>query len=80
MQTVMEENWVMAKASMYVNGKLAPVIGQVCMDMTMIDITDIPDTKEGDMVEIFGNHLPVEQVAKWAGTIAYEIMTGLASG
>ncbi len=66
------------KGSMYINGKLAAVIGNVCMDMTMIDITDIPGVKEGDEVEIFGKHLPVQQVAEWAGTIAYEIMTGIS--
>jgi alanine racemase len=58
--------------------KLAPVIGHVCMDMTMIDVTDIPGVKEGDEVEIFGKNLPVQQLALWAGTIAYEIMTGIS--
>lgn len=66
------------KASVYVNGQLAPVIGNVCMDMTMVDITDIPGVKEGMEVELFGKHLPVQQLAKWADTIAYEIMTGIS--
>ncbi|MES2003146.1 MAG: bifunctional UDP-N-acetylmuramoyl-tripeptide:D-alanyl-D-alanine ligase/alanine racemase [Bacteroidota bacterium] len=66
------------KGSMYVNGQLAPVTGNVCMDMTMIDITDIADVKEGDLVEVFGKHLPVQQLAQWAGTIAYEVMTGIS--
>ncbi len=66
------------KACMYLNGKLAPVIGNVCMDMTMIDVTDIPGSKEGDVVEVFGPNLPVQQVASWAGTIAYEILTGIS--
>jgi alanine racemase len=48
------------------------------MDMTMIDITDIEGIKEGDAVEIFGSHLAVEQLAVWAGTIPYEIMTGIS--
>ena len=56
------------KASMYVKGKLAPVIGNVCMDMTMIDITDIDGVAEGDQVEIFGNDLPVQQLAAWNDT------------
>lgn len=64
--------------SIYVKGKLAPVTGHVCMDMVMIDITDIPSVKEGDVVEIFGRHLPVQQLAKWSNTIAYEIMTGIS--
>ena len=63
------------RVSMFVNGKLAPVIGNVCMDMTMIDITDIPEVQEGDQVEIFGNNLPVQQLAEWSETIPYEIMT-----
>ncbi len=63
---------------MLVKGKLAPVIGTVCMDMTMIDVTDIPGVREGDDVIVFGQNLPVQQLAKWAGTIPYEIMTGVS--
>ena len=59
-------------------GKLAPVIGTVCMDMTMIDISNIPGVEEGDEVVIFGKELPVQQVAAWAETIPYEIMTGIS--
>jgi alanine racemase len=66
------------KVSMFVNGKLAPVIGNICMDMTMIDITDIPEVNEGDQVEIFGNNLSVQQLAIWGETIPYEIMTGIS--
>jgi Alr-MurF fusion protein len=66
------------KVSMFVNGRLAPVIGNVCMDMTMIDITDIPEVFEGDQVEIFGNNLSVQQLADWSDTIPYEIMTGIS--
>ncbi len=62
----------------YVNEMLAPVVGTVCMDMMMVDITDIPNVKEGDAVEIFGKNLPIQQVAEWAGTIAYEVMTGIS--
>lgn len=63
---------------MIVNGKLAPVIGTVCMDMTMLDVTGIPGVKEGDDVIVFGKELPVQQVAEWALTIPYEIMTGVS--
>jgi alanine racemase len=63
---------------MWVKGKLAPVIGAVCMDMTMIDVTDIEDLSEGDEVIIFGKELPVQQLADWAGTIPYEIMTAIS--
>ncbi len=63
---------------MYVNGYYAPVIGNVCMDMTMLDITDIPDVKAGDTVEVFGTHVTVQAIAKASGSIPYEIMTGIS--
>jgi alanine racemase len=65
-------------ASVWVRGHLAPVVGNVCMDMTMIDVTGIAGVQEGDKVEIFGSHLPVQQLAKWAGSIPYEILTGIS--
>lgn len=65
------------KGAMWVNGALAPIVGDVCMDMTMIDITDIPGVQEGDRVQMFGNHLPLEKVAQWAETIPYEILTSI---
>lgn len=65
-------------AYMLVNGRPAPVIGTVNMDMTMIDITGIGKVEEGEDVIIFGKELPVQQLAEWAGTIPYEIMTGIS--
>lgn len=62
---------------MLLNGKLVPVIGNICMDMTMLDITGI-EAKEGDDVIVFGASLPVNTVSKWAGTIAYEILAGIS--
>ncbi len=62
----------------WIKDKLAPVIGSVCMDMFMIDVTEIPNVLEGDDVIIYGSQLPVQQVAKWAETIPYEIMTGVS--
>ncbi|MDB5248247.1 MAG: UDP-N-acetylmuramoyl-tripeptide--D-alanyl-D-alanine ligase [Segetibacter sp.] len=62
----------------FIKGQLAAVVGSVCMDMTMIDITGIDGISEGDVVEIFGANLPVEQVAKWCDTIPYEIMTSVS--
>jgi alanine racemase len=62
---------------MLVNGKGAPVIGNVCMDMTMLDISGI-DAKEGDEVIVFGEELPVSEIAKRAGTISYEMLTGIS--
>jgi alanine racemase len=62
----------------FIKGHLAPVIGNVCMDMTMIDVTDVEDAREGDIVEIFGANLHVAEVAKWCNTIPYEIMTSIS--
>ena len=62
----------------WVRGQLAPVVGTVCMDMTMIDVTAIPGIKQGDEVIIFGKEIPIQDLANWAGTIPYEIMTGIS--
>ena len=61
----------------WIKGQLAPVVGTVCMDMLMVDVTDIPGITENDLVEVFGPNLPVQQVAEWSGTIAYEILTAI---
>lgn len=63
---------------MFVKGKMAPVIGSVCMDMVMIDVTDIADVHEGDDVFIICDEIPVQQIALWAETIPYDIMTGIS--
>ena len=65
-------------AYVLLHGKKAMLIGVVCMDMCMIDITHIPEAKEGDEVIVFGNELPVTELAKRAGTISYEMMTGIS--
>lgn len=65
-------------AYMLVHGKQAPIVGVVCMDMCMIDITNIPEAKEGDEVLVFGADIPVTKLAQQAGTIPYEIMTGIS--
>lgn len=62
----------------FVKNKLAPIIGNVCMDMTMIDITDIDNVNENDEVEIFGANLPIQQVAKWSNTIPYETLSTIS--
>jgi alanine racemase len=66
------------KGSMFVNGALAPIIGNVCMDMAMLDITGI-EAKEGDEVIVFGANPRIETVAQAAETIAYEILTGISA-
>ena len=65
------------QSRMLVNGKFAPVVGRVCMDQTMLDITDIPDVHMGDEVVVFGRQgdavLPVEELAEKLHTINYEM-------
>lgn len=60
-----------------VNGQRAKVIGNVCMDLAMIDVTNL-EAKEGDMVEIFGDNLTVSEVAGWLKTISYEVLTSVS--
>lgn len=61
-----------------VNGKPAPYIGNICMDVAMIDVTGI-DCREGDTVEIFGDHLPVTVLSDAIDTIPYEVLTGISN-
>ena len=66
---------------MLVAGRPAPIVGRICMDSCMIDITDIPGVEEGDEVSIFsavpGND--PETMARVLGTIPYEILTSVSS-
>jgi alanine racemase len=65
-------------AYVLIHGKKAATIGSICMDMCMVDVSHIPDAREGDLAVVFSNELPVTQLAKWAGTISYEIMTSIS--
>ena len=60
-----------------VNGKKAEYVGNICMDVCMIDVTGI-ECKEGDSVEIFGDNLPVTELSDRLDTIPYEILTGIS--
>ena len=66
------------KSYCLVNGKRAPYVGNICMDVAMIDVTDI-DCKEGDSVEIFGQNLPVTILSDAIDTIPYEILTSVSN-
>lgn len=66
------------KGKMLVQGKLVPVIGNVCMDMTMLDVTGYESISEGEEVIVFGEKLQLSILASWADTIPYEIMTGIS--
>lgn len=65
------------KGKMIIKGKEAPIIGNVCMDMCMIDITDI-NVNENDEVIVFGEAYPIAEVAKDIGTIPYEVLTNVS--
>jgi alanine racemase len=65
------------KGRVWIKGKTYPIIGNVCMDMCMIDV-GLDSIQEGDQVEIFGKHLNIAEVAKQIDTIAYELMTGIS--
>ena len=61
-----------------VNGQKAEYVGNICMDVAMIDVTGI-DCHEGDMVEIFGEHLPVTVLSDTIDTIPYEVLTAVSN-
>ncbi len=65
------------KGKMIVNGQVAPIVGNVCMDMCMIDITNI-NASENDEVVVFGESQPIAEIAKDVGTIPYEILTNVS--
>jgi alanine racemase len=64
--------------SVLVHGHRAPTIGNVCMDMTMVDVTHIPAACEGDEVVVFGEQPPVQELAACLQTIPYEVFTNIA--
>ena len=61
----------------YIRGKRCPVVGNVCMDQAMVDVTGT-DARPGDPVEVFGEHMPLEELADKLGTITYEILTSVS--
>jgi alanine racemase len=62
------------KAKVAIKGKLAPVVGSICMDMCMADITGMDDVNESDEVTLFGSEIPAEDLATACGTINYEFI------
>ena len=67
------------KAEVLVGGQRCPVRGAVCMDMMMVDVTDCAErVREGDEVVLLGDGISAQELAEWAGTIPYEILTGLS--
>lgn len=62
------------RACVLVRGKRAPILGRVCMDQMMVDLTDIPEAKAGEEVILFGEGLPVDELARLENTINYELV------
>lgn len=66
------------RTQMLVHGQRVPILGRVCMDMCMVDVTDLPAVQTGDVATVFGPELPLEEKADMAGTIQYELLCGVA--
>ena len=64
------------RTSFLIRGKYAPVVGRICMDLCMVDVTDIPDVQVGDEVVVIGSDMPCEAMADQLDTIAYEVLCG----
>lgn len=60
-------------------GRLCPTVGNVCMDVTFLDVTDCPEAVEGSTVEVFGPNLPLETISQKLGTITYEVLSTVSS-
>jgi alanine racemase len=69
----------LACGAVSMSGYRAPILGRVTMDLTMVDVTDIPEdlVRTGDYAEFFGPNMPIEEAARAAGTISYEVLTSL---
>ncbi len=69
------------RGSVLIHGKRAPIVGRVCMDQFVVDVSGIPDVREGDEIVLIGRQggeeIRAEEVARWAETINYEVVTGL---
>jgi alanine racemase len=61
-----------------IKGKRAPIVGRICMDQFCCDVSHIDGVEEGDTVTLFGEELPVEEMAEKAHTINYEIVCGIS--
>lgn len=64
-------------ANVVIHGRQCPVIGNVSMDMTCVDLRDVPSAQVGAEVELWGQQLPIELVAQWADTIPWVLMCGI---
>jgi alanine racemase len=66
-------------AHVFIRGQSAPIIGRVSMDLITVDVSNIPGVQRGDWAELFGAQVTVDEVARYAGTIGYELLTSMGS-
>ena len=66
------------RTDVVLGGKRAPVLGRICMDMCMVDVTDLPHVQAGDVATVFGTDKPLEETAQLLGTITYELLCDLS--
>jgi alanine racemase len=64
------------RGSLFIRGRRVPITGTICMDMCMVDVTGL-NVRTGDEAEVFGNNIPVEEIAQMCNTIPYEILTSI---
>lgn len=69
---------VSGKGAVLIGGRRAPILGRVCMDQLMADVTEIPEARAGDQAVLLGSQgsqtITAEELAAWAGTISYEVL------
>lgn len=66
------------RLKVWVRGAYAPVVGRICMDQCIVDVTDIDGVTVGDEVEVYGPHVPVENAAALANTVQYELLCNVS--
>lgn len=66
------------RLEVWLGGRRVPVVGRICMDLCMADVTGLPQVRPGDVAEIYGAHIPIEEAAAEAGTIQYELLTAVS--
>ena len=66
------------KLQVRIGGRLCPVVGRVCMDMCMVDLTELPEVDVGSQVELFGERCSIYQLSQAAGTIPYELLCSVS--
>ena len=65
-------------AQFSIRGRLCPTVGNICMDLCMVDVTDVPGVAVGDEVEIFGDNAPIQRISDTLGTIHYEVLARIS--